>query len=455
MIAGVEISTSSLEVVLTPEEDDTEEAGRARAGRRRFGVWAPDGHGFDGVHPDLVALSVLLVAQPWTGSRLVLRGVDGVSERLAAAVRSAYGIELTADPRLEPRSAPADGRPGLAFSGGVDSTAAMVLLPRETPLLFLNRVGPDRSPSTSQYQSAAALRALDELSREGRETYAVDTDLEHTRRPTGFPTHWANAVPALLLADRLRLHSISWGMVLEAAFMVGSAGGFQDWSGRRAMRRLSALFAAVDLPVSPVVAGLSEIATARVVHGSPYSSITQSCIQGSVEACGRCKKCFRKGLLDAALSSKRWTSADLDVFYREEPVRRVLSEVPLHHENVYGFLLSGYAGSDRVLSLMRRQLRVEGADHTLFDRYYPDALRLVHRSHRAHVRSALLQHLGPMSADEVARVQAWRPVGVADAQAHEELLSTLQGYATSTARTSLRERLALPSRLRRRFGRPG
>lgn len=457
MLATVETTPTSLRVDLTPEDGDTTRSGRARAGRRSFGVWAPGEQRLDGLHPDLVALSVFLVAQPWTTDRLVLRGVDGVSERLARAVHAGYRVELAADGVVAPREAPGDGRPGLAFSGGVDSTAAMVLLPRDTPLVFLDRVGPGRTPNETRYQSAAALNALEHLGREGRETYAVETDLEHTRRPTGFPTHWANAVPAILLADRLRLHAISWGMVLEAAYSVGSAAGYQEWSRRASMKKLSTLFAAVGLPVSPVVAGLSEVGTAKVVLGSPYASITQSCVRGSIQSCGRCKKCFRKGLLDRALSSPTWTADDLDPFYRVESVRRVLSEVPLHHENVYGFLLAGYTGSDPVLSLLRRQVRADAVDHSLFGRYHPGALDLVHGATREHVTRTLRDHLEPMTDVEVGRLRAWRPVGADDPDddVHQQLLATLAGYQESSAGPSLRERLRLRSRLRGLLGRSG
>src|SRR5215213_9337798 len=167
MLATVETLSSSLHVVLTSEEGDTKVSGRARAGRQSFSVWAPAGLNFDDVHPDLIALSVFLVAHPWTTNRLVVKGVDGISDTFAQALDSGFGTELHHPGTGDPRHAPAGGRSGLAFSGGVDSTAAMMLMPKETPLLFLNRVGPDRTPSVTRYQSVAAQHALDPLSHWG------------------------------------------------------------------------------------------------------------------------------------------------------------------------------------------------------------------------------------------------------------------------------------------------
>lgn len=451
MLATVKARSSSLRVVLTPEEGDKTVSGKARAGRRSFSVWAPAGLNFDDVHPDLVALSVFLVAHPWTANRLVMTGVDAISDTFAQALHSRFGTELHHTGTGEPRLAPAGGRSGLAFSGGVDSTAAMMLMLKETPLLFLNRVGPDRTPSETRYQSVAALSALDRLSRWGHQTYAVDTDLEYTRRPTGFPTHWANAIPAILFADQLGLHSISWGMILESAYGVGSS-GFQDWSRRPQVQKLCSLSAAAGLPVSLVVGGLSEVATSKMVLNSRYASIAQSCIVGSIKPCGECKKCFRKGLLDQALSSPTWRTGHLRKIYRVDSVRRELSAHPLHHENVYGFLLSNYSGSDPILTLLKRQVRAEMVDYTLFDRYYSPFLNQVHPTQRGHVSTTLNDYLDPMTEAQEQALQSWHPTPeTADSLAHQQLLAALERHSTapSSRWRTLQSRLRLPARLGR------
>ncbi|SDD97029.1 DUF6395 domain-containing protein [Auraticoccus monumenti] len=454
MIAVVGSDASRLHVVLEPEPGDASGAGvpgGSELGRRSFSVWSPDGLPLGELHPDLVALSVFLVAQPWTTHRLVLRGVDGVSHRLASAVARGYGLELSAGGDVAPRDAPPGGRPGLAFSAGVDSTAAMVLMPPETPLVLLHRVRPGRAPVRDD-RSVAARHALATLARQGHETHVVDTDLEHVRVPTGFPTHWASAVPAVLLADRLGLRSISWGNTLEAAYAVGGAGGFQEWSRRSAVRKLVGVLAAVGLPVSPVVAGVSEVGTTRIVLGSPYAALARSCVRGGLEPCDRCKKCFRKGLLERALSSEEWTADHLERFYREESVRRVLTRVPLDPGNVYGFLLAGYAGQDEVLTLLREQVRCDQVDHSLFARYFPPYLSRLPAADRDHARRVLDEHLGPMTSAEQDRLRAWRPVGVEeDAFAHQQLLTTLQAFDPPVAAglRRLRGRLRPRARLRR------
>lgn len=454
VIAVVGADASSLHVELRPEPGDAVVAGPSELGRRSFSVWSPEGTPFGDPHPDLVALSVLLVAQPWTTHRLVLRGVEGVSRRLADAVAKGYRLELTGGGDVEPRDAPGGGRPGLAFSAGVDSTAAMVLMPPETPLLFLHRVGPDRADVRDD-RSVAARHAMAELRTRGHETHVVDTDLEHVRVPTGFPTHWATAVPAVLLADRLRLRSISWGNTLEAAYAVGGAGGFQEWSRRSAVRKLIGVMAAVGLPVSPVLAGVSEVGTTRIVLGSPHAALARSCVRGGLEPCGRCKKCFRKGLLERALSAGTWTADHLEPFYREESVRRVLTRVPLDPENVYGFLLSGYTGQDEVLSRLREQVQADRVDYSLFERHYPPYLAGLPAPDRDPVRRALQHHLGAMSAAEEARLRSWRPVGAdEDAPAHQQLLASLRRYDPPAAAglRRLRARLRPRARLRRLLG---
>ncbi|HSQ37971.1 MAG TPA: hypothetical protein VLS92_08770, partial [Acidimicrobiia bacterium] len=58
---------------------------------------------------------------------------------LAAAIRVTAG---PIDPALDPRPIPAQGTPALAYSGGVDSTAALALLPADAEPVHQLRVFP-------------------------------------------------------------------------------------------------------------------------------------------------------------------------------------------------------------------------------------------------------------------------------------------------------------------------
>ena len=70
-------------------------------------------------------------------------------------------------------------RPGLAFSGGVDSTAAMMLMPPETALIYNERIG-----LKSILDHTNALRFIDELAKHGRPVLRVQSDHEGIRLTT-------------------------------------------------------------------------------------------------------------------------------------------------------------------------------------------------------------------------------------------------------------------------------
>ena len=215
-----------------PDVDDPIERGKTSLSGNVARLALPDAFGPDDLHPDLEALIGLLLVQPFTRRSLV---VDRpVSPVFAAAALGAMRRDVGAvDRGLAPRPMPANGRPGLAFSGGADSIAALSVLPETTVPVFLRRITPDGAAVRSLYRDEAAVHACAELSaRHGFQVATVESDIEYLRTPIGFPTDWANALGAVLLADRFNLDSISWGLVAESAYRIGHE-EYQDWATRR------------------------------------------------------------------------------------------------------------------------------------------------------------------------------------------------------------------------------
>jgi hypothetical protein len=105
----------------------------------------------------------------------------------------------------------------LAFSGGVDSTAALSVMPKNTVSIFMDRP----LKGKSLYNPQAAHLAVESLKEIGYVSESVQCDLEYVRHPVGFPTDLSNGVPALLLADYFNASSIAFGTVLESAYGIG------------------------------------------------------------------------------------------------------------------------------------------------------------------------------------------------------------------------------------------
>jgi hypothetical protein len=384
---------------------DREVAGRARMARREVGFELPVPWDVEGWHPDLRALAVLLTVQPFLGGRLELP--VGVSRQLAAAVFKAFGVELSpVDRALSVRSV-RGGVPGLCFSGGVDSTAALWVMPKETVSVFLDRAAPEGEPVRSLYDPSAARYACSQLVDRGRRVVSVSTDLEHVRDPIGFPVDLSNAVPAVILGDVLQLDAIAWGTIAESSYRIGHL-AYQAYYRRSAYTRWAPLFASAGLPVLNPVAGVSEVGTSQLVIDSPLGDLAQSCIRGRVgEPCRNCWKCFRKTLLDSALRGVWPSDRELDDLFRIRDARKYLAQNPIKHENVVAYAAGRYPGRHTLLRLLARRVRAEEHELSHLERWYGPSSSPWPDRYRAAVEGRLDGTLGRMSADEEGRLEAW------------------------------------------------
>ena len=113
----------------------------------------------DAVHPDLVALVALLCVHPWQDGRLEMD--RPVSQVFAAAAQYGLGIEVgPVDPAVEPRPCPQGGPVALAYSGGVDCTAALEVLGPTAHAYYQQRHRFDDQPLGGKIDPAAALAAV-------------------------------------------------------------------------------------------------------------------------------------------------------------------------------------------------------------------------------------------------------------------------------------------------------
>lgn len=386
---------------------------RARPGQRTCSVWLP--HRLRSLHPDLVCLAGLLIAFPWIKRKVSFSGDFRPSPAFADAVSCAFSFRMEgAEQATSPRPMNPEGRPGLAFSAGVDSVAALELMPDDTVGVYLNRVGPDRFAPNSNYRTDFARHAVGELRRQGLDIITIDSDLEFTRQPAGVPVDWANAVPAILLADEYNLSSIAWGLVLESAYCVGTS-AFQNWAERPVAKKWGHVFHSVGLPMSPVVAGLSEVCTSSIVSRSRFSGLAQSCVRGTIDTpCGSCPKCFRKGLLDAALGNRPFSSIDFRHYLGLREVQQVLLETPIKHENVVGYSMSKYDGSDELARALVERLRALEPSADIFDRYYAPYLDSLPEFERPGIESKLNTYAEPMSAEDERVLESWQYEGIED-----------------------------------------
>ena len=376
------------------------------------------------IHPDLLGLTAILLCNQFTGENLQLpRPVSRLFYEMVSGVISRYNIVEDVDEDLKPIELNQDGRPGLSFSGGADSSAALAIMPARTVSVFMNRP----LKQGSLYDSDAPLAICRILAEYGYEVYVINSNLEYIRNPPGFPTDLANAIPCLLLSQYLELDSIAFGTVLESAYGIGHE-HFVDYGNGSHWRFFGTLFSAVGVQLNLPTIGISEVGTTMIGMKSPIASLGQSCIRGSwKKSCNRCWKCFRKELLGFAIygdsdgpDSLPWRYFDPEEMLSVNEVQVRLSAFPISHENVVTYSLQridleGHPSLMPIASKLNMNLNL-----SFLERWFSDSIEFVPDKYRNYVRSNILDFLDPTTYEEEVTIKSW------DMDPHLESIRTIR-----------------------------
>lgn len=360
------------------------------------------------IHPDLLALSIVLCGYPYIQSKLEID--FSVSRGFAELCFHCLGIVIeNASDEVGARTVK-DGRPGLAFSGGVDSTAALVLMPENTVCAFIDRVSP--AFKKTLYNKTAAHNAVKEVSAIRKGVYSCPSNMEHMRSKVGFPVdslnsdiNFASGVPLVLLADIFRIDAIGYGAILETIYGIGHD-KYDDYASSEHYQKWSPLFDFVGCSLFLAVAGISEVGTSLVVKKSGFSDQIRSCMRGDgSSACRKCIKCFRKLNLDKALER---AAIDDEELVSNLNSREVVSNLfgKIKHENVYRYMVN-YAGYNRVLNALACRISIADEDVVWMERWYQKALNLVPEKYRSFLEQRISSFLEPMSETDVSFLEGW------------------------------------------------
>ena len=350
-------------------------------------------------HNDHLALIVLLAAHPFAMGKLPIPLHVSPQFEEATKIFSRYRPEFLSTSG-KPYTSKSDGKPGLAFSGGVDSTAALALMPSKTVPVFLDR--PYRA-NTTLYNKSAAKATLAFLEAKGIPNIAISTDVEFIRNPVGFPTDLATGIPVLALASHFQFDSVGFGTVMESAYRIGHKKS-RDYLKSPHYKMWAPLFAAAGVPLFLPVAGVSEIGTSTIVHRSPYRGMARSCIRGDwPQTCNNCWKCFRKQLIEHGIERTTFTDNDFLRSLQSKEVVSKLSADFISHENVLGWALDKIERGKKLNLLFDRLVASTYPLHHL-NAFYPPAIALVPPKYRLHVLEQLRNYLPEMEEVDQRRV---------------------------------------------------
>lgn len=376
------------------------------------------------IHPDLLVLAAILCARPWMQRRTPVTANVAGSTVLAEALRAGPGLRLgSVDPELAPRSQPDGGVPGLCFSGGTDSVAALAVMPDSTRSYHLLRRAPAGDPRPTMFNTRAAEESCEVVRQHGRSVEEVPTDVEYLPAFTGFPHDFTTAVPLLLYADRDKLDAVAWGAPLEATYRL-QRGYYRDFTESPFIKEWGGVFAAVGLPVCVPIAGVSELVTSRIVQTHPLGAAAQSCVRGSQlgAPCGRCAKCARKTLLTGAVSGDWPSVASFERQWRGAEPRSHLLADPIKVEPVIAHLAHRLLSDGVDSELMRLVVDKVGPDPlTWLTHSFDPALESLPERYRAEIADRVHAVAPPMSAQDEEAVRAYDVRGQDRASAQRAL----------------------------------
>ena len=250
----------------------------------------PDGFQLNEIHPSLLHLSLEVLLSPW--------------------------IPEVKTWDVKPR------QPGknhsLSYSGGVDSTAALLLMPDDTLLAYHKRNFTSMLNHSLPLSTFAAIRE-----RTGRDVLCISSNHEKIRTyhelQNGFSTANAACVHLILLADHLDLCSIAFGTVIENTWLKKGL-TYRDFTLSHYWNYWSKKFQQAGLTYLLPINHITEAGALKICKQSQFSDVVNSCLRGrDGRWCGACWKCFHKnGPLGREVNPH---SKEITTYLNKKPLR--------------------------------------------------------------------------------------------------------------------------------------
>jgi len=421
MEVRIELEQSRIVVSLSASQEERDSVyGEKMAEKLDFSIASNGPVDLRTVHDDHLALIVLLAVHPFAIGKLSIPLHVSKQFEEATKIFSRYRPEFLSVSG-KPYTSKSDGKPGLAFSGGMDSTAALLLMPNKTVPVFLDR--PHRA-NTTLYNKSAAKATLAFLESKGVPNISISTDVEFIRNPVGFPTDLATGIPVLALASHFQFDSVGFGTVMESAYRIGHEKS-RNYIESAHYKVWAPLFSAAGLPLFLPVAGVSEVGTSTIVHSSPYRGMARSCIRGNwPRTCNNCWKCFRKQLIEHGINQTEFNDNQFLSSLQSKEVVSKLSAEFISHENVLGWALNKIERGPKLEVLFNRLVASTYPLNHL-DSFYPPATELVPPKYRLHVLEQLRSYLPEMQEADQKRMIEQDFSDLVKSEQHQEKVRAL------------------------------
>ena len=342
---AIDLNKCSIEFKFELEDDDVREAVSINAGSAKIKLISNHcsfDFDFDIAlpHPDLLAMAALKIISPYIGSRLVMDMPVSVAFFKAAQEIYPNLKYINTDKNLIARRACGE-KYAVSFSGGADSLATANLCTDDVVLIlsarkYHNDVG-EFEPWYSTDRNIDLLKSYNP----SKCRICVKSDFEFLSTNGHwciYPDKYSFTIPCILLADHLKLTGILTGD-MNLAFTADER-RLYDMKG---FNKQVSYYNSVGLDMDSPVKGITEVGTALVNKYYKNMERAVSCQYGKGgKPCGRCIKCFRKGLLVQRLNNKIVSDGDLNIYNESRAVNSFLdknAKGKLHSYLLYSWLL--------------------------------------------------------------------------------------------------------------------
>lgn len=225
----------------------------------------PNDFSLEQTHPSLLYLALEVLLSPWNPE---------VKKWETSTQRTGHKIALS-------------------YSGGIDSTAAALLLPEETILAYHRRDFESMLTHDMANNVFSAWKA--EMN---RDVLVIPSNHERIRAhhglDIGFSTDNAAGVHLILLADHLDLFGIAFGTPIDNTWLK-SGSKYRNFSSSFYLQHWSKQFSKAGLEYLLPINHISEAGALIICKQSKISRSVNSCLRGNGKQwCGNCWKCFHK-----------------------------------------------------------------------------------------------------------------------------------------------------------------
>lgn len=311
----------------------------------------PDSFSIYETHPDLLRLVAEILLYAWhPSSKVSLEGTRAKGNQIS-----------------------------LSFSAGIDSTAAMLVMPESTLL------GYHRRSFDTILDHRNADRLLMHLRDEGRCIVDVPSNHELIRtyhnKQVGFSSDFAASTHLILLADFHDIGALGFGTPIDNTYL-SKGRKYRDFAETTYYNYWTKRFANVGIDLLFPIASITEGGALEIVKSSNISSLVNSCLRGDgISGCGKCWKCFHKnGPL----------GRDFDIASREIQIFLRKSPMPTATHALWAIQTMGLEDKTPHLADLLKN------DYSWWVGFYPPALELLQPNYREFISNSIQEVLAPM-----------------------------------------------------------